>query len=130
MRTTDIHCTGSKEITMAKKQSMLNGVLHIAVILVAFGSAAHAKCQSGSVGAYDYPQAPEYPVKEIVVFDPPFDEKPQMMYGLNFIDVNYAENFRVNSSLVYIDRYQAVLQMSTWHDTKLYGVGLSWMACP
>lgn len=115
---------------MAKKQSMLNGVLHIAVILVAFGSAAHAKCQSGSVGAYDYPQAPEYPVKEIVVFDPPFDEKPQMMYGLNFIDVNYAENFRVNSSLVYIDRYQAVLQMSTWHDTKLYGVGLSWMVCP
>lgn len=32
LRTTDIHCTGSKEITMAKKQSMLNGVLHIAGI--------------------------------------------------------------------------------------------------
>lgn len=86
--------------------------------------------QSGSIGAYNYPQAPEYPVKEIIIFDPPFDEKPQMMYGLNFIDVNYAENFRVNSSLVYIDKFQAILQMSTWHDTKLYGVGLSWMACP
>lgn len=86
--------------------------------------------QSGSIGAYNYPQAPEYPVKEIIIFDPPFDEKPQMMYGLNFIDVNYAENFRVNSSLVHIDKFQAILQMSTWHDTKLYGVGLSWMACP
>lgn len=86
--------------------------------------------QSGSIGAYNYPQAPEYPVKEIIIFDPPFDKKPQMMYGLNFIDVNYAENFRVNSSLVYIDKFQAILQMSTWHDTKLYGVGLSWMACP
>ena len=86
--------------------------------------------QSGSIRAFDYPQAPKYPVRETIQFDPPFDETPAMMYALNFIDVNYAENFRVNSSLIYVDRYRAQLQMSTWHDTKLYGIGLSWMACP
>lgn len=86
--------------------------------------------QSGNIRAFDYPQAPKYPVRETIQFDPPFDETPAMMYALNFIDVNYAENFRVNSSLMYVDRYRAQLQMSTWHDTKLYGIGLSWMACP
>ncbi|XP_078338893.1 uncharacterized protein LOC144627021 [Crassostrea virginica] len=118
------------EITMAKSQTMAKIVIQLSVLVLGIGSVVNGKCQSGNIRAFDYPQAPKYPVRETIQFDPPFDETPAMMYALNFIDVNYAENFRVNSSLIYVDRYRAQLQMSTWHDTKLYGIGLSWMACP
>ncbi|XP_062600190.1 uncharacterized protein LOC134261810 [Saccostrea cucullata] len=116
---------------MAKVHNTKSFILHLAVmVVVIIGTIDAEKCQSGRISAYSYPVEPFYPVTETVIFDPPFSDTPSVMYALNFIDVNYAENFRVNSSLLYVDKYQAQLQMSTWHDTKLYGIGLSWMACP
>ena len=62
-------------------------------------------------------------------FDPEFTSDPVMTYGIVSFDINFQENPRIVVDLLMLNRSMARIRMDKVHDTKLYGVGISWMAC-
>ncbi|XP_062568285.1 uncharacterized protein LOC134230473 [Saccostrea cucullata] len=90
---------------------------------------AESGCQFGEMEYAGYPVSP-FPIRKTIVFDKPFAERPAFMYGIKMLDVNFAENTRAVVELEHLNRTQFTLILKTLHDTKMYGLGATWMACP
>ena len=58
-----------------------------------------------------------------------FDEDPKVMVGFKCLDLDNLSNYRVNSSIVAITKEGFMLKCFTWHDSKMYKVKMSWVAC-
>lgn len=52
------------------------------------------------------------------------------MYAIKMLDLNYAENTRAAVELKNLTNQEFTLEMKTVHDTQMYGMGVTWMACP
>ncbi|XP_061164937.1 uncharacterized protein LOC133173884 [Saccostrea echinata] len=87
-----------------------------------------ARCESGEVDMYQYPDSP-FPANKTIEFKKPFTATPSVMYGITMIDINYAENKRAKIELLGSNETAFTVWMGTMHDTKLYGLGMRWMAC-
>nr|XP_022328457.1 uncharacterized protein LOC111127537 [Crassostrea virginica] len=87
-----------------------------------------ARCEAGEVNEYEYPKSP-FPVNRTIDFQQPFAAKPSIMYGITMLDMNYAENKRAKIKLLRSDPASFTVWLGTMHDTKLYGLGMRWMAC-
>ncbi|XP_061164363.1 uncharacterized protein LOC133173400 [Saccostrea echinata] len=90
---------------------------------------AESGCQFGEIEYAGYPVSP-FPIRKTIVFDRPFAERPAFIYGIKMLDVNFAENTRAVVELDHLNNTQFTLILSTFHDTKMYGLGATWMACP
>lgn len=63
-----------------------------------------------------------------VVFDVPFDEKPDIVLGVTHVDATTQTNIRYNVIPRAISRDGFTIKISTWSDSKIYGIGGYWMA--
>lgn len=85
--------------------------------------------QFGELLYKGYPFTP-FPLKRTIVFEIPFEEEPAFMYAIKMLDLNYAENTRAAVELKNLTNHEFTLEMKTIHDTQMYGLGVTWMACP
>jgi outer membrane protein OmpA-like peptidoglycan-associated protein len=63
-----------------------------------------------------------------VNFPKPFDVKPEVMVTVNFIDADKGANNRFEVKTISVSRDGFTIQVKTWSDTKIYGIGGDWMA--
>ena len=70
------------------------------------------------------------PIRRTIVFETPFEEKPAFTYALKMMDLNYAENRRASVNLEALDSTGFTMVLSAKDDTRMYGLGVTWMACP
>jgi hypothetical protein len=63
-----------------------------------------------------------------VNFANPFDEKPDIVIGVTNVDATTQTNIRYSVSPMSISRDGFIIKVSTWSDSKIYGIGGYWMA--
>ncbi len=63
-----------------------------------------------------------------VTFDKPFDKKPKIVISVTMIDTDVKTNVRYNVEATSISRDGFTLKISTWSETKIYGIGGNWIA--
>jgi len=63
-----------------------------------------------------------------ITFPKPFDSKPTVVLGVTMVDADKGSNVRFSVEPVSISRDGFTVKISTWGDTKVYGLGGSWMA--
>ncbi len=64
-----------------------------------------------------------------VTFDKPFDKKPTVVVGVSMLDSDVKANVHYNLEATAVSRDGFTLKISTWGDSKLFGIGGSWVAC-
>lgn len=84
------------------------------------------KCQSGTVGAADYPSR-VFPYTKTVRFHPPFKQAPNFVCGPVYLDSGYV---RFDASLKRLTKDLFTLEIVTWEAYDLWGLKFRWMACP
>lgn len=89
----------------------------------------HSTGQFGELLYKGYPESP-FPIRRTIVFETPFEEKPAFTYALKMMDLNYAENRRASVNLEALDSTGFTMVLSAKDDTRMYGLGVTWMACP
>ncbi|XP_061180467.1 uncharacterized protein LOC133189041 [Saccostrea echinata] len=87
------------------------------------------KCQSGLVKS-SYTTKPNMVSDKSVRFARPFQNKPNVVFGLSVFDSSSKTNARLNSYLIKLDRYGFTLRISAWGGTVMYQTHYFWMACP
>ncbi|KAK3091534.1 hypothetical protein FSP39_020583 [Pinctada imbricata] len=70
-----------------------------------------------------------FPYTHSVEFSTAFSSVPVISYGIIYFDMNYNENPRVNVQKESSNTTHVVFQLSTWSDTQMYALGISWIAC-
>jgi hypothetical protein len=63
-----------------------------------------------------------------VAFDKPFNVKPEVIVCVDLVDSEKTTNVRYEVRTLSVSRDGFLVQVRTWADTKLYGVGGQWMA--
>jgi H-type lectin domain len=63
-----------------------------------------------------------------VSFAVPFDEKPDIVLGVTQVDGSTQTNIRYNVTTMSVSRDGFTIKISTWSDSKIYGIGGYWMA--
>lgn len=63
-----------------------------------------------------------------ITFDKPFDKKPNVILSIAMIDADTKSNVRYNVEATSISRDGFTLKISTWSDTKIFGISGSWLA--
>jgi len=63
-----------------------------------------------------------------VAFPKPFTIKPDVFLFVNFLDADKGTNTRYEVKSMSISRDGFICQVKTWADTKIHGIGVSWMA--
>lgn len=63
-----------------------------------------------------------------VNFDKPFDKKPKVVLSITMIDVDTKTNVRYNVEAISISRDNFTIKITTWSETKIYGIAGSWIA--
>ena len=63
-----------------------------------------------------------------VSFDKPFDVKPEVIVCVDLVDSEKTTNVRYEVRTLSVSRDGFLVQVRTWADTKLYGIGGQWMA--
>lgn len=84
--------------------------------------------ESGDEDEQGFPVSP-FPIIRTIQFKTPFVAKPSVMYGITMLDINYAENNRAKIQLMGVEKSNFTVWMGTMYDTKMYGLGMRWMAC-
>lgn len=88
--------------------------------------------ESGVVGIHTIHHTnprPSWPYTQSVTFQTPFEEKPNVTYGLYLLDTGYTKNTRVSTNITNVTKTGFQVKLNTWADTELYGARISWMAC-
>lgn len=107
--------------------------LVIAVLLVSFS--AVAQIQSGSFN-FDK-NTPEYTLDQNkgdrvaqieITFPKPFEAKPEVVIAVSNLDASKETNIRFTFKAIGISRDGFTLQVKTWDDTKIHGIGGTWIA--
>lgn len=63
-----------------------------------------------------------------IAFPKPFDIKPTVVVAVTMLDADKASNVRYSVEPVSISRDGFTVKISTWGDTKILGIGGSWVA--
>lgn len=87
-----------------------------------------SKCQSG-VDGQTYP-SPTWPYIKHIRFNPPFSATPSFVYGFSHIDISHLTIIRAKADIVNLTRTGVSIYLRGWVDTVVYGLRISWMACP
>ncbi|XP_028402211.1 uncharacterized protein LOC114525188 [Dendronephthya gigantea] len=89
------------------------------------------QCQMGTVGQDCWPNSDLCRTQRFHVnFTQSFEEAPSVIVSLHNLDVDQNFNLRVNGIAVNITSSGFDLWHRAWADTKIYGLGYSWIACP
>ncbi|XP_048776161.1 uncharacterized protein LOC125680533 [Ostrea edulis] len=107
----------------------MDALLIVAGICCCIGCATSAMCQSGELEFFSYPESP-FPQQRTIKFKRPFNDRPVVMYCMRMIDSHYNLNTRANIRLLWVRPERFSLRITAAHDSQLYGLGVSWMACP
>jgi hypothetical protein len=114
-------------------------VLCLITIVLAFGlittALAQTKVLSGKWGASksteNYTLADntgERSVTLSVNFLEPFENKPDVALGVTVLDASSEKNVRYRVETLSISRDAMTIKISTWGDTKIYGISGYWLA--
>jgi hypothetical protein len=63
-----------------------------------------------------------------VTFEKPFDKKPKVVLAADFLDTDTKTNLRYKIEAISISRDGFTIKVSTWADTKIFGIGGNWLA--
>lgn len=63
-----------------------------------------------------------------VEFPKPFEKKPTVVIAVNHVDADKTTNLRYSVQATSISRDGFTLRISTWGDTKIFGLGGFWVA--
>jgi H-type lectin domain len=63
-----------------------------------------------------------------VTFQKPFDTKPEVLVSVNYFDGDKSTNARYEVKTISVSRDGFLVQVRTWADTKINGIGGGWMA--
>lgn len=58
----------------------------------------------------------------------PFESRPEVIVTLSMLDADSKTNVRLNVEATAISRDGFTVKITTWGDTKLFGVGGNWIA--
>lgn len=86
--------------------------------------------QSGVNGLHSINPSPKWPFEKYIRFNPPFTATPSFVYGLSVLDFAHTRNVRAVATIKSLTRTWVVLHLNKWADTFMYGLKISWMACP
>ena len=109
--------------------------LVIALLGIAFTTYAQVKVQSGTWSANANTEG--YTLSEnegdrsvtiSVNFLDPFENKPDVILGLTILDATSEKNVRYKVEALSVSRDAMTIKISTWADTKIFGIGGFWLA--
>ena len=63
-----------------------------------------------------------------VEFPVPFDKKPKVVVSVNTLDADGLFNTRYKVEAISMGRDNFTIKISTWADSKIYGIGGGWVA--
>lgn len=63
-----------------------------------------------------------------VNFPKPFEIKPEVLVSVNFLDADKETNLRYEIKTVSVSRDGFLVQVKTWGNTRINGIGGAWMA--
>ncbi|MCK9210702.1 MAG: H-type lectin domain-containing protein [Ignavibacteriaceae bacterium] len=63
-----------------------------------------------------------------VTFDKPFDKKPKVVLSTVMIDAETKSNLRYRVEAYPISRDGFMIKLTTWGDTKIFGLNGNWLA--
>ena len=63
-----------------------------------------------------------------VVFTKPFESRPQVVVTVSTVDAEKTTNVRYSVEATAVSRDGFTVKITTWGDSKLYGLGGSWIA--
>jgi hypothetical protein len=63
-----------------------------------------------------------------IIFSVPFDSTPVVSLGLAGFDIDQRDSARINLQAANISQTGFTALISTWRDTRVYSVTLSWLA--
>jgi hypothetical protein len=114
-------------------------MLFLITVLLAFGLVTTAlgqtKVLSGKWSASDYTEG--YTLAEhegdrsvtiSVNFLDPFENKPDVILGVIQLDATSESNVRYKVEALSVSRDAMTIKISTWAETKIYGIAGYWMA--
>jgi hypothetical protein len=64
----------------------------------------------------------------VVTFDKPFVNKPTVVLSVTKLDADTKSNVRYNIQATAVTKEGFVLQISTWSESKIYGINGIWVA--
>ena len=109
--------------------------LFVAVLGLAFSAFAQTSVQSGTWGASESNEGYTLSTNEgsrnflvSVEFPEPFDTKPDVIVGVTLLDATSEKNVRYKVETMSVSRDAMTVKVSTWADTKIFGISGFWMA--
>jgi hypothetical protein len=109
--------------------------LVIAVLGIAFTTYAQVKVQSGiwsaSTNTEGYTLSENQGDRSVTIsvdFPVPFENKPEVILGLTTLDATSEQNVRYDVEALSVSRDAMTIKISTWADTKIFGIAGFWMA--
>ena len=114
-------------------------ILFLFTIVLAVGmltsSFAQTKVLSGNWGAskttQDYTLAENSGDRSVTItvnFLDPFENKPNVTLGVTLLDATSEKNVRYKVEALSVWRDAMTIKISTWSDTKIYGISGYWLA--
>ncbi|XP_028395027.1 uncharacterized protein LOC114519150 [Dendronephthya gigantea] len=85
-------------------------------------------CQMGTTGQGCWPNLCGSKTYHLH-FPQPFSKKPSVSVSFSTLDVDKNYNIRVSCYAKDITTTSFNVRFSTWSTTRIYGVGISWIAC-
>jgi hypothetical protein len=109
--------------------------LIVALMGLAFSAFAQTQVQSGTWNANTntegYTLAENQGDRSVLVsveFPEPFEVKPDVIVGITLLDATSETNVRYKVEVFSVSRDAMTLRISTWSDTKIFGINGFWMA--
>ncbi len=109
--------------------------LIVALMGLAFSAFAQTQVQSGTWSASEstegYTLSTNQGSRNMLVtveFPEPFDTKPDVIVGVTLLDATSEKNVRFKVEAMSVSRDAMTVRISTWADTKIFGVSGFWMA--
>jgi len=102
---------------------------------ITFSTLAQSKVQTGNWNADT--QTPGYTLstnsgdRNVIIsvdFTEPFDVKPDVMLSVTVVDASSDKNVRYKVESMSVSRDGMTIKISTWADTKIYGISGYWLA--
>ena len=63
-----------------------------------------------------------------ITFATPFESKPEIVISVSSLDASKETNLRYSVKAIGVSRDGFTLQVKTWDDSKIFGIGGTWMA--
>jgi len=114
---------------------MKSRLVYLVLVTLLLSLSAFAQMQSGTFN-FDK-STPEYTLDQNkgdrvaqieITFPKPFDAKPEVVIAVSNIDASKETNLRFSFKTIGVSRDGFTLQVKTWDDSKIHGIGGSWIA--